>query len=49
MFNNAVDTSKFSQQLAGLAPEFANEQAYFLQVEQVIGKQYNARTKGLGW
>ena len=41
----AVDTSKFSQQLAGLAPEFANEQAYFLQVEQVIGKQYNARTK----
>lgn len=41
----AVNTSQYSDQLANLVPEFANDEAYYLNLEQVIGNTYKSRTK----
>lgn len=41
----AVNTSKYSGQLAELVPEFANDQAYFVNLEQVVGSNYKSRTR----
>ena len=41
----AINTSQYSGELANLVPEFANDEAYYLNLEQVVGDKYKSRTR----
>lgn len=40
----SVNTSQYSGQLANLVPEFATDEVYYLNLEQVVGDKYKSRT-----